>query len=280
MKQIKFLKIIICFLTLIGFYSCEKENDNVLFFKNTKAYMLAKAVEEEDLNKIESIVKNDPKLLEITEKTSGSNVLSLSLTIEKFNSFKKLLELGANPNFTNCYSKRSILIDACKFYNNPNPYSIDLRFIKLLLKKGANPNYVVEYDFKDTLQNYHMATSPIYEASAIDLNMVKLLIQSGANPYKKLNQNKSSPFSNSLKGFKNKFEIINYYIDTLKVDVKEPMCIVNRESTNEQVELYIQDYISKFMSYEKKSEGFEEKQKLINKLESVGVDFKSYKYKL
>ena len=67
--------------------SCGQENKNVSFFKNSEAYDLAKAIEKEDVNKIEKLVKKEPKLLEITS-SSGSNVLSLCLYIEKFNLFK------------------------------------------------------------------------------------------------------------------------------------------------------------------------------------------------
>jgi ankyrin repeat protein len=260
--------------------SCKKENINVMFFKDTKAYDLAKAVEKEDLDKVESLVKKDKKLLEVIDPVSGSNVLSLSLTLENFESFKKLLELGANPNFINPITKRSVLIDACTFYNKPEPYTIDLRYIRLLLEKGANPNYIVENDFTDKEGNYHMATSAIHEASALDLTMVKILIKGGANPYKKLEQNQSPPFSSALKGFKNKFEITNYYIDSLNVDLKEPLGIVNRQPSNELTELYIQDYIDKFFSYEKGTEGYQKTQKLIEKLKSKGVNFNNYQYKM
>ena len=44
--------------------------------------------------------------------------------------------------------------------------------------------------------------------------------------------------------------------------------------------LFIQDYIKKFMNYQEGSEGDKNKQKLIEKLERLGVDFKNYDYKL
>lgn len=269
----KIILIAICLFLM----SCKNEVKNVTFFENTKAYYLAQAVGEEDLNEIENLVKEDSKLLEVTEKVTGSNVLSLALDIENFKAFQKLLELGANPNFINPITKRSILIDACDFYEKPESYTIDLRYIRLLLNKGANPNYAVENDFTDKAGNYQMATSVLHEASALDLNMVKLLIKAGANPYKKLNQNQSTPFSSALNGFKNKFEITYYYIDSLKVDVKAPLSIINRNPTNKLTEFYVQDYINTYYAYENGTEGYRKTQKLIKKLESKGVDFKNYK---
>jgi hypothetical protein len=260
-------KFILLFTICLTIVSCGQENRNVLFFKNTEAYDLALAVENQDLQEIEKLVTKNPKLMDFSNPISGSNVLALSLFIENYSSFKKLLELGSNPNFINPFSKRSILIDACKFYSNPKPYTVDLRYVKLLIENKANINYTIENDFIDKKGNHHMATSPLIEASKLDLEMVKLLINYGANPYKKLQQNQLSPFSSSLQGFKNRFEIINYYLDSLKVEIKEPLYI------GEDSKMYIQDFIKKYFSYEIGTEGYINTQKLIKKLEDKGVVF-------
>jgi len=262
-------KYIVCIIICLSIASCGQENKNVAFFKNTEAYDLAKAVENDDLQEIENIVTKNPKLLDVSNPISGSNVLSLSLFIENYSSFKKLLELGANPNFINPFSKRSILIDACKFYSKPKPYTVDLRYIKLLIKNKANVNYTIENDFIDIKGNHYMATSPLMEASKLDLEMVKILINSGADPYKKLQQNQSSPFSSSLQGFKNRFKIINYYIDSLKVEIKEPLYIGKKDT------IFIQDFIKKYFSYEIGTEGYINTQTLIKKLEDKGVIFQN-----
>lgn len=291
-------RLVLFSLTIILFLvSCKEEDRNVTFFKNTEAYNLSKAVEGEDLDQIEKLVKNKPKLLEMTNSISGSNVLGLALTLENFETFKKLLELGADPNFINPITKRSILIDACKFYSKPKPYTIDLKYIKLLLRKGAHPNYVIENDFTDDQGNYHTATSALIEASTLDLSIVKTLIKAGADPYKKLNQNSKSPFSNSLQGdSSNKFEVANYFIDSLKVNLEEPIAIYSQQPSNKEVTIYIQDEIvNKFTlakikgnvkivdSLKKENKDIEtansERWKFIQKLESKGLDFKNHNYK-
>lgn len=286
---------LIFFLSLcLSVVSCGQENRNVKFFKGTEAYKLARAVEKEDLHAIDKLVKENPKLLSVMNETTGSNVLDLSLTLENFEAFKNLLELGADPNFVNPYSKRSILIEACKFYDKPEPYTIDLRYVELLLQYGANPNYTVEEDFTDEKGHYQRGTSAIHEASRLDLGMVKLLIKAGANPYKKMEKNQKTPFLQSLSG--NKFDIANYFIDSLKVDVKEPMAIVIQKPSNKEVEFYIQDYVvNKFLKAKltgnademkklkkenpKMEEANQEGWEFIQKLESMGVDFKNYSYK-
>ena len=292
-------------LVLLGIYttSCTQEVliHNVDFFKDTEAYDLALAIRKNDTVKIEELVKEKPKLLNITNKTSGSNVLALALIIENYDSFKKLLELGADPSFINPLTKRSILIDACKFYEKPKPYTIDIRYMKLLLEKGANPNYAVEKDFEDEKGHYQRATSPIHEASRLDLEMVKLLIKYGADPYKKLEQHKTPPFYYALSGFKNWVKISNFYIDSINVDIKDPLIISLRQPTNKDVKFYIQDVVFQSVnSYVKAiirgnlkemeelkkefpniehSKNTIEQLEFIKKLEGMGVDFKNYEYK-
>ena len=274
-SSLKIMILVICLFLI----SCKQSSKNVAFFEKTEAYDLAKAVEKEDLEKIEKLIQKNPNLLKVTNDITGSNVLSLALTLENFESFKKLLELGADPNFINLLTKRSVLIDACTFYDKPEAYTIDLRYIKLLLKEGANPNYAVESDFTDHDGNYHTATTALNEASELDLNMVKVLIKAGADPYKKIGQNEKTPFCSALGGFKNKFTIVDYYIDSLKVNVKAPLSTVTRQPSNKIVELFIQDYIRMFFSYEKGTSGYLKTQKLIHKLENKGVEFENYNYK-
>jgi len=245
---------------------------NLEFFRETRAYELAKPIAEGDLKRIEQIVKDDSTLLSFTNPTSGSNVLELCLYVEQFESFKKLLELGSNPNFVNPITRYSILTDACKFYYKPEAYTVDLRYIQSLLEYGANPNYAVEEEFENEKGHHYLAKSPLREASTIDLNMVKLLIKYGADPYHKIKQDQSTPFSKAVA--RGKLDIIYFYIDTLKVDVYQPMKVRSKDS------LFIQDYINKYMSYIEGTEQDKKKQELIDKLKRMGVDFDNYDYKL
>jgi hypothetical protein len=270
--------------------SCKRESKNVRFFRDTEAYALAKAIEKNDVIQIEKIVKEKPELLEVTNPITGSNALNLALILENYDAFKKLLELGANPNFINPYTQRSILINACNFYWKPKPYSIDLCYIKLLLEKGADPNYAVEKDFINEKGHYQMATSAIHEASGLDLEMLKLLIKYGANPYKKLEQDQATPFIFSLRGFKNKFKIANYFIDSLSVNPQK--FVINDKKgawsiqdyvINEFLKTKLKGDMDEIEKLKQKYPGIEEENqeawKFIKKLENLGVDFKNYEYK-
>lgn len=286
-----FLLVILSCLSLM---SCGQESKNVKYFKSTEAYELAQVVEKNDTLEIKKIVNKNRKLLEVTNPISGSNVLDLAVILENYEAFKTLIDLGANPNFINPFTKRSVLIDATKFYWKPEPYSIDLRYMELLLQKGANPNYALEKDFTNEKGIYQRATSAIHEASKLDLGMVKLLIKYGADPYKKLEQHQNPPFYHSLSG--TEFDISNYYIDSLKVNISEPLAIFENEDTKKKNVVYIQDVVvNKFLKAKlqgntvemgrlksensKIEEANQNGWEFIQKLESMGVDFKNYSYK-
>ncbi|RME56655.1 ankyrin repeat domain-containing protein [Candidatus Parcubacteria bacterium] len=268
----KYFNLAIVYFLLINISSCAQESRYVAFFRDTDAYELAKAVEKGDLEAVEKLIEQDINLLNVTNPVTGSNVLVLAMQVEQFEVFKRLLELGANPNFINPYTKHSILIDAIRPFGSQFEWRIEPKYVELLLEYGADPNYAIENDFTNEKQWYIMATSPLMEASKLDLNIVKLLVRYGADPYKRLGEKKLTPFGEAVMACK--FDIIDYYIDTLGVDVMQPLMVRSRDS------LFVQDYIKKFMAYKKGSEGYEKKQELVKKLESRGVDFKNYKYKL
>ena len=290
-------KMYLIWLLVIYFFliSCGQER-NVEFFRETKAYDLAIAVGQNDTERIEYLVNRNPKLLNITNDHTGSNVLGLALYLENFESFKRLLDLGADPNFINPLTKRTPLINACRYYKKPEEYSIDLRYIELLLERGANPNYVVDTSFNDFKGHNQSATSAVHEASGLNLNMLKLLINYGANPFIKLNENYRLPLYSAFFGNKNTISIVNYFIDSLKVDVNETLMKVVSEPSKEVLEYKIQDCITNkylrakisgdTMALErqlKENPKLEiennERWEFIKKLESRGVDFKNYKYK-
>ncbi|MEZ5059813.1 MAG: hypothetical protein R2879_22500 [Saprospiraceae bacterium] len=104
--------IIIFYLVLFSIVGCAQESSLVDAFKETKAYDLAVAVAKEDLKRLKELVTKDSTLLEFSNPLNGSNVLELSIDIEKYKSFEKLLKLGANANYINPQTKYSVLINA------------------------------------------------------------------------------------------------------------------------------------------------------------------------
>lgn len=249
-------------LVLFIMYSCS--NRYVEYFKDTPAYELAKAVNSGNLNKIERIVKKNPELLEYNEPNFGINALNLAIDIGNYQSFKKLLELGANPNSINPKTKTTPLIESATYFDG---YNYDLRYMQLLLDYGADPNYAVEEEIINDDGVHQEQISPLMKANTLNLDMVKLLIKYGADPYKRVGENRINPIRNAFWGNHNKYEIIDYYIDTLEVNIKDYIYITTNKDT-----LYIQDMINKRLHDPKMLE-------LKEKLEKMGVDFVNYDYK-
>ncbi|MFV0531911.1 MAG: hypothetical protein ACK5MD_10810 [Flavobacteriales bacterium] len=111
-----------------------------------------------------------------------------------------------------------------------------------------------------------------------------------------MEQNQKTPFYEALTGFKNRIEISNYYIDSLKVNINEPLAVFEIEDTKEKNVVYIQDVVvNKFLKAKLQGNTAEmerlksenpkievanrEGWEFIQKLESMGVDFKNYNYK-
>jgi|SRR5690625_3306336 len=288
MKRFNYITtILLIFCLNLSACSQTTGNRNVDFFKDTKAYELAKAVYDSDLDKIEKLVKADTTLLSFSNPTSGSNVLFLAIYTERYEALKKLIELGGNPNSINPINNYSLLMESIRPFGTQFEWRQEHQYAILLLENGADPNYTVEKDFVNEKGHTVMASNPVMKASRENLDILKILLKYGTNH--KIRIEGKSPFSNAVQS--GNVDIINYYIDSLKVNVHEPMQIRSNDS------LYIQDYIvNKYCfakirndtlelerlrkSNNKIDEANKERWELIMKLSKMGVDFENYDYKL
>ncbi len=284
----------IYFLVFSVTSSCAQEADRyVSFFLDTKAYDLAKAVKENDTNLINKLVIENDDLLKVTNPITGDNVLTLALHLNNYESFSRILRLGADPNFVNPFSKSSVLMEACNYNWSSGSAEIQYRYIELLLSLGADPKYAFDKNYTDEKGRSYTASSPIIEASRVDLNMVKLLIRYGANPLVNLDSNAVSPISAALLGMK--YDIALYYIDSCDIDLTAPVMSVIQEPSKHRVSFYIQDLVvntftkAKILGNTKvievlKSENPEIEEanqvlwNFILELEKRGVDFKNHNY--
>jgi len=261
---------------LLGLSNCEDSSDRVLdFYKGTKAYPLAKAVAKGDTEEIEELVKEDSSLLRYDNPKIGINVLFLAVYKKQYGSLKKLLELGGDANSIDNLSKYSLLIETIESFSSKDDWKEGKKYLDLLFEYKANPNYIVN-DFVSNKGISYIGKSPISEASQTHLTLFKYLLSKNADH--KIRVDNELPFGNALSS--RNFEIIYYYIDTLKVDVNEPINIIIQKPYDNKVTLYIQDYLNQYMNYIEGTESDKKKQVLIKKLESMGVDFKNYEYKL
>ena len=114
--------------------------NDVRRFQCTKAWNLAKAVEDQNVWEIERQVRLLKVPVDCRDRINKFTPLMYAVYANKIRSVKTLLDLGANPNLPNdtiCSSgENAVIISSCSFYTS----SADV--LRLLLKYGGNPNSI------------------------------------------------------------------------------------------------------------------------------------------
>lgn len=141
-------------------------------FQGTPAWELAKAVWDNDVEKIDEEVKKNPSILNYQEKTYGKTLLHLSIYNDNYKGFKELLKLGANPNIADFLYCSTPLIAACGNFDDKTKY------VEELIKYKADVNYVECSKGKEKQKTNR---TPLICASFTgNLDIVKLLVGNGA----------------------------------------------------------------------------------------------------
>lgn len=141
-------------------------------FQGTKAWNLAKYVEDEDVEKITKEILSNEISANYQEPIFGNTLLILAIINDKYASAKKILELGANPNIRNKYRGTTAVIEAAK--------KLDPKYLELILSYKGNPNsreniFVKNDSAKTTALNSCILTN------SEDLKRINLLLNAGAD---------------------------------------------------------------------------------------------------
>jgi len=177
-------KIVLLFSLLFLAISCNKidrdkkvDKNKLLgadyrLFQDTPAWELAKAVQDDDIDRIDEEVKKNPQIINYQEKKYGNTLLNLSVYNDNYRGFKELLKLGANPNIADSMQCSTPLITACENFDDRTKY------VKELINYKANVNYVECSSGKNEQKMYR---TPLITASVRGrLSIIKLLIERGA----------------------------------------------------------------------------------------------------
>ena len=206
----------------------EQEIDNPILgahielFKNTKAWELAKAVYEQDTNKILRIASHDTSLLSVTDSGRNMNLLDWAVYNYRYFSSQSLLKAGADPNFS--LKKNTPFIEAAGL-----KYSSV--FLVLLLKYGGNVKVPANAN-----------RTPLEVASRTGLENVKILIDAGADVN----------YVDTIKGtalmsacFSNNLDIVYYLISECGADYRRPFFAVVGHPPTYMIEILKDTYIDK-----------------------------------
>jgi ankyrin repeat protein len=186
--------------------------------QNENSYMVAPFSKEDTLSVL--LEQGHPTHSDINQKNiQGVTVLSRAIGTGKFDSFRKLLELGADPNTkdsSGMNNSTSVLMMACALS--------DTDLVKFIIEKGANVNdkddfgnnalaYATAYglwkkikeniDANANANNVHSSFEQPEEKKEekleFNVDLLTLLVESGLNPAQPFSRAGNSPWHETLR---------------------------------------------------------------------------------
>ncbi len=204
----------------------EYEIDNINIFLDTPVWELALAVKEQKTSVIEKKAKNKPKLLNYQESKYGVTLLLWAIGTEKYNSAEALLKCGADPNIASVryktYGEETPLSLAAGFSWVDRDAKKDAKYVKLLLRYGADPNWC----FIGHEHGTEPGTSILMESIGCGIEKTKALVEAGADINHKTKSGETAAVialriggpNSTLEGM----EYAHYLIVEKKAKVSEP----------------------------------------------------------
>lgn len=239
-------------------------------FQNTPAWELAKAVQDEDVTKIDNIVSENPNIINYQEPKYGNTLLKLTVMNQQMKPFKALLERKADVNVHNTFDGTSSLIEAC----NSKHYNIS--FAQMLVEYGANVNDV---ETGERRQGNSTRLTPLIAASKTgNLDLVKFLVSKGTDVNYE-NEFGQSALSASV--MINKYEI-SYYLLQNGADYKHPIFYrpdysipaENRDPNDKGKPMYLADVLKENVA-DVDTDEYKYKILIIDFLKSKGIDYRA-----
>ena len=155
--------------------SCNNDDQllgkDIRLFKG-KPWKLAKAVEREDTVTIRRIISEGEIPIDFQEPKFGNTLLMWTVMNQKINSFKCLLQFGADPNLQDHYDGTSTLMYAADIWAK------DTIYLKLCLQYGGDPNAVEQGVRRPGNMTRN---TPLILAATHSLAKVKMLVNTGAD---------------------------------------------------------------------------------------------------
>ncbi|WP_110956449.1 ankyrin repeat domain-containing protein [Massilibacillus massiliensis] len=285
----KFFTILLMPLILVsallsGCLSEESENakgeykiSNINIFKDTPVWELAVAVKEQKTATIEKLAKDKPELLNYQEPKYKLTLLLWAIGMEKYDAAEALLKCGADPNIASVryetYSEQTPLSLATRFSWIDNDAKEDPKYVKLLLKYGADPNW----SYIGHEHGTEPGTSILMQSIGCGIEKTKALVEAGADINHKTKSGRTAAIKALLAGSPTSTLERNVYAHYLIVEKKakilEPyyrLKTYDNEDPNEQffpVDL-LRDWI-----YDIGSPRYKMKMEIVEEFARQGVNY-------
>ena len=261
-------RIIQCIIFSCLLFSCIYDREKIIdkkylngfdyrLFQNTPAWELAKAVEDGNESKINSIIAKDSSLINYQEPKYGSTLLIMTLRREQMKSFKILLNNKANINIYDTFTGRSAIIHACIL-------GVSDKYVEMLLKEGAKVN---DIEIGERKKGNSTRYTPLIAASKSgNLEVVKLLIKNGAD----INyQNEYKGSALSIATILARYRVVLFLLEN-GADFRRPIL----KSADDGKIYYINDVLRKILP-KIGSKDHKYKMQIVEFLKENGIDYYS-----
>ena len=190
----KLLSALLVFAVVFSLSGCSFYTDeyitNIGIYQDTPVWELAKAVNVNNTRKIKRILKNQPDLVDYQDPKFGATLLIWAVGTEHYNAAKTLLECGADPNIICTYTGGTALFIASSYSWVDSLAKKDAKYVKLLLKYGADPN--IGFVGSDHNNIYEVGTTPLMNSIGCGIEKTKALVEGGADINFQLQESKET----------------------------------------------------------------------------------------
>ena len=257
----------ICYYFLNIYQPKEMLGKDIRLFRNTPVWKLAKAVDDEDLEKINHLVKNKGVPIDFQEPRFGQSLLIWATSCGREKSVEALLKLGADPNLQDHYDGVNAIITASGFSYYAKDWC-ESNILRMLLQYGGNPNAVSSLKYNENGGRYGSKT-PLTEASGVCLEKVKLLVEAGANIDYVNETGIQNPLARSL--LRKKTDIAKYLLIEKKANYHNAEKWITSQGDTITVLNYLRDW-----TFPLDSEEYKIKMEIVEYMKEQGEDYWSY----
>ena len=234
-------------------------------FKGTPVWELAKAVEKEDVKKIEIILKDTAIKVDFHEPKFGNTLLMLAVANNKKASVKKLLEVGANPNERDYYDNATPLIYASDNYSE----DCDSMMLKWMIGHHGDVNYIQNIDRIENTGAHSLVKRTVLMIASRNncLGIVKVLVNAGADINNYTYYEGYGAITEAL--IQDNLEIAKYLIIDMQAKIPD-YCYIRNKGEKDEQKLTITDMLNE-QHYEINSNNYKYKKEIISYLKSKAL---------
>lgn len=250
----------------------EYEITDIKIFKGTPVWELILAVEDQNVNEIENIVKNKPEVLNYQEPNYGVTPLLWSIGMEKYESAKKLLECGVDPDIATIPYGKTPLLLASGYSWVDNDAKKDPKYVELLINYGADPNIsYIGYIDTESQSTIEPGATPLMYSIGAGIKKTRVLVESGADINQKSNSQSTATIYALL--YDQDPEYAHYLIVDKKSIISEPYfsrIILSGDDPNK--EFYPVNILRNWV-FDFDSDEYKMKMEIVKEFERQGVDY-------